>query len=318
MDEKRARFYKSEEGYQAITDWYNTLVSKFDFDYESIYIETRFGKTHAFVSGAPDAEPLILIQGLAGSAPLWYQQIPAFAKHFRVYALDTPGQPGRSDLNPPPFTKNGYTYWIEDVLKALNIGSASFVTVSTGGWFLTMFSIHAPGKVKKMVLVSPTGLIRARIPFKIWLENALNKKKEGKLVLEKDLSAREYFPGKGGHRFNRELARCMALCTRHFRLQNSVGVTNEKTGRVSFLKGIQFTRKMFLSEPGHVLSQIRSPALVVLGSREVLYNPRKLQRKLAKLIPSYQVNIIPDSGHSVVFDNPEVFNKIALEYLLNG
>jgi pimeloyl-ACP methyl ester carboxylesterase len=316
MDEKLARFYKSEKGYQAMTDWYNALVSKFDFDYESIYLDTRYGKTHAFVSGAPEAQPLILVQGLAGNAPLWYQQIPVFAEHFRVYALDIPGQPGRSDLNPPPFAKDGYTYWIEDMLKALKIGKAHFLAVSTGGWFLTKFAIYAPDKVGKMVLVSPTGLIRARIPFKIWLKNAFNIKKDGQLSLEKDLNARDYFPEKGVRGYNRELAKSMALSTRHFRLQNSVGVINEKTGRVSISKGIQFTRKMFFSEPKKVLRLIQSPALVILGSNEVLYNPANLKRRLARLVPSYKVEIIPDSGHSVVFDNPELFNKIALDYLL--
>jgi pimeloyl-ACP methyl ester carboxylesterase len=56
--------------------------------------------------------------------------------------------------------------------------------------------------------------------------------------------------------------------------------------------------------------------LVILGDHEVLYNSKKLKVKLEKLIPSFSVHIISDSGHSVVFDDPEVFNKIALDYLL--
>jgi pimeloyl-ACP methyl ester carboxylesterase len=311
-----SQFYKTQEGYEAIRNWYDSLVAKFDFDHEFQYVDTRYGKTHIIVAGNKDAPPLILVQGLAGTAPLWYHQIPVFAKHFRVFALDTPGQPGKSDLNPPSFTQNGYSFWLNDVMDSLGIQRASFLGVSTGGWFLTKFSLYAPHRIDRMILVSPTGFIRARIPFKIWFDNIKNKKKNGQLSLESDLNARDYFPGKGVKRYDRELAKAMALSTRHFRLQNSVGVVNDKTGKIVFSKAIGFTRKMFFAEPKSVLKKVTTNCLVILGDHEVLYNSKKLKVKLEKLIPSFSVHIISDSGHSVVFDDPEVFNKIALDYLL--
>jgi len=316
VQDKITQFYKTQEGYVAIRNWYDSLLAKFDFEYQTQYVNTRYGKTHIIVAGNKDAPPLILVQGLAGSAPLWYHQIPEFARHFRVFALDTPGQPGKSDLNPPSFTQNGYSFWLNDVMDSLGIQQASFLGVSTGGWFLTKFSLFAPQRIEKMILVSPTGFIRARIPFKIWFDNIKNKKKNGQLSLESDLNARDYFPGKGVKRFDRELAKAMALSTRHFRLQNSVGVVNEKTGKIAFGKALRFTRKMFFSEPKSVLRNITTNCLVILGDNEVLYNSKKLKVKLEKFIPSFKVHIISDSGHSVVFDNPGVFNKIALDYLL--
>jgi pimeloyl-ACP methyl ester carboxylesterase len=164
--------------------------------------------------------------------------------------------------------------------------------------------------------MSPTGFIRARIPIKIWFDNIKNKKKKGQLSLEADLNARDYFPRKGVKHYDRELAKAMALSTRHFRLQNSVGVVDEKTGKIAFGKAIRFTRKMFFAEPKSVLKKVTTNCLVILGDNEILFNSKKLKMKLEKLIPSFRVHIISESGHSAVFDEPEVFNKIALDYLL--
>jgi pimeloyl-ACP methyl ester carboxylesterase len=316
MTEQESLFYKSQKGYDAMKQWYDALLSSFDFPHELTYLDTRYGKTHAIVAGDAHAPPLILVQGLAGNAVLWYHQLPAFAEKFRVFALDIPGQPGRSDLNPPPFTRSGYAGWLVDVLDALGYASANFLAVSTGGWFMAALMLAHPGRVAKSILVSPTGFIRARIPYKIVLINIMNKRKSGQLSLERETDARKYFPEKGVKRFDRELAKSMALSTRHFRLQRSVGVVHESTGKVIPRKGLSFLRNMFGAVPKKHLRRITHEALVVLGDREVLYKAHKLQRKLKRVIPSFRVEVIPDSGHSVVFDQYEDFNRMALEYLL--
>lgn len=318
MTEQEALFYKSQKGYDAMKQWYDALLSSFEFEHDLMYLDTRYGKTHAIVAGSRQAPPLILVQGLAGNAPLWYHQIPFFARHFRVYALDIPGQPGRSDLNPPPFQRDAYAGWLLDVLDSLACEKAHFLAVSTGGWFMSGLFLEYPQRVDKVILVSPTGFIRARVPYKIWWKNFRNKKKSGQLSLEKETDTRKYFPDKGARRYDRELARSMALSTRHFRLQRSVGVVNEESGKVIPRKALSFTRNMFGALPAKLQKRIKVEALVVLGDQEVLYHAGRLQKKLARLIPSFRVEVIPDSGHSVVFDQHEEFNQLALDYLMDN
>ena len=77
--EGRLRLYKSEVGYKAIMDWYADVLAKIDADLSSKYVPTRFGRTHMLVAGPEDAEPLLLIPGISGCAPLWRRQIPEFA-----------------------------------------------------------------------------------------------------------------------------------------------------------------------------------------------------------------------------------------------
>ncbi len=57
------------------------------------------------------------MQAVAGSALLWRNQLPVLSEHFRVYALDTVGQPGRSAPNPPSFFENDYMNWLLDIIS---------------------------------------------------------------------------------------------------------------------------------------------------------------------------------------------------------
>lgn len=317
MTEAEKRFYKTESGYRAIKNWYDSLLGKLSFEHELMYIDTRYGKTHILKAGDGNAEPLILVQGIACSAPLWYQQMPYFSKYFKVFALDTPGQPGRSDLNPPSFIEDGYTKWLLDVLDALKFEKAHFIGVSTAGWFVTKLAIHAPERINKMVLISPTGFVRARFPFKILIKNIWNRKKPAD-KLEDELSTRAYLPSKSTRKFDREIARAMALSTRHYRLDRAMGFAHEKRKGISVAKGLRVLRKIFLPEPMHVLKKIKTKGLVVLGDQELLFSSNKAYKKIDKHFPTLQVEIIPDSGHSLMYDKPAEFNKMAVDFLLSS
>ena len=65
------RMYKSEAGFNAIMSWYEETEAKIPVPVESVFVDTRFGRTHMLVAGPVDAEPVLLIPGVAGCAPLW-------------------------------------------------------------------------------------------------------------------------------------------------------------------------------------------------------------------------------------------------------
>ncbi len=317
IEDQRFALYKSTEGYQAIMAWYDDVLTLIECEFESQFVKTRFGHTHMLVAGPKDAEPLILIPGVAGCAPLWRRQLPAFAKHFRVYALDIVGQPGRSDPNPPSFLNDDYSLWLCDVLDGLHIDKAHFAGTSVGGWVVLKMGIDKPERVRKIVMLSPTGVSRARLPVKIWLTKVLNKQK-GTNELENDLTAKSVAsksPGGSFGTFDRQLARLMALCTRHYRVDRSVGVYNEATQKVDMRKGLRVLRKFFLSEPKSVLRQFKVPGLLVFGQHEVLYDPYKISKRAKKIIPDLETDVIEGAGHAAIYDRPDEVNEVIVNYL---
>ncbi len=317
IGDQRFALYKSDEGYRAIMSWYDDALKTIDCPFEEYFVRTRFGHTHMLVAGHEDAEPLILIPGVAGCAPLWRRQLPAFAKHFRVYALDIVGQPGRSDPNPPSFLNDDYVDWLRDVLDGLQIDSAHFAGTSVGGWIVLRMALVAPERVNKIVMLSPTGVSRARLPIKIWLTRVMNKRKDAN-ELEDDLTAKSVSsksPGGSFGTFDRQLARLMALCTRHYRVDRSVGIYNEDTHKVDKVQGLRVLRKFFLSEPKYVLEQLSVPGLLIFGQHEVLYNPYKIVKRAKKLMPSLETDVIEGAGHAAIYDKPDAVNQVVIDYL---
>ena len=316
VEDARFSLYKTADGYRAIMDWYDNALELIDCEYESQFVKTRFGHTHMLVAGPEDAEPLFLLPGVAGCAPLWHRQIPAFAEHFRVYALDVVGQPGRSDPYPPSFLNQDYSTWLCDVLDGLRIDKAHFAGTSVGGWIVMKLAIDAPERIRKVVMLSPTGISRAKLPVKIWLTKVLNKKKDAN-ELEDDLTAKSVSsrsPG-DGKTFDRQLARLMALCTRHYRVDRSVGVYNEKTHKVDIGKGLRVLRRFFLAEPKAVLRQFSVPGLLIFGEQETLYKPEPIVKRAKRLMPHLETNIIQGAGHAAIYDRPDAANKAVLDFL---
>ena len=313
----RLKLYKSEEGHKIIMKWYDDVTASIDADVASKYVPTRFGRTHMLAAGPEDAPALILIPGIAGCAPLWRRQIPEFAKHFRVYALDIVGQPGKSDPATPSFLNDDMSEWLLDVLDGLDIRRAHIAGTSVGGWMAMRFAIYAPERVEKIVMLSPTGVSRAKLPIKIWITKYLNKWRAAD-ALQDDLTAKSVTnksPGRSFGTFDRQLAKLMALCTRHYRVDRSLGVYNEATGKVDFWAGMKVLRKFFLSEPRALLRRFTGPGLLILGEFEILYNPWKVAKRARKFMPGLETEVIEGAGHAAIYDKPEQANARVIEYL---
>jgi pimeloyl-ACP methyl ester carboxylesterase len=311
--------YRSAEGFNAIMSWYEDTLAKIEIPVESVFVDSRFGRTHMLAAGPTDAEPVLLIPGVAGCAPLWRQQFPDLARYFRVYALDIPGQPGRSDPNPPSFTNDDYTLWLTDVLDGLALPRAHVAGVSVGAWVAMRFAITAPDRVLSVAMLGPTGLSRARLPWRIWLTRVIRKSKDAD-VLQDDLTAKSVAsksPGGTFGTFDRTLARAMALCTRHYRVDRSLGIYDEATGRVDKWKGLQVLRKFFMSEPASLLRTFASPGLLVFGEHEVLYDPYRVGRRAQRLMPGLRLEVVPGAGHAAVYDRPAEVNSLLIEFFRN-
>jgi pimeloyl-ACP methyl ester carboxylesterase len=317
----RLKLYKSEAGFNAIMAWYESLVEQIEVPCSSRYVETRFGRTHMLVCGPENAPPLVLVQAVAGNAPLWRNQLPALARHFRVYALDTVGQPGLSDPNPPSYitAKSEFSDWLVDVLDELNIEKAHFAGVSAGGWQIMRLAAEHPTRVGKLVMLSPMGVSNARLPWKIWVTKVLSKKRSTN-QLEDDLTAKSVrSPSAKGSfgSFDRQLARGMALCTRHFRLDRSMGVYNEATQKVSIGKGLRVLKRFFLSDTRQNIKSVQAESLVIFGEHEILYDPHKVSKRVESLMPNVTATVIPEAGHAAIYDQPERVNPIIVDFLLS-
>jgi len=311
------KLYKSLLGRQKIMSWYEQLKNDIKVDHESLFIPTRFGQTHAIAAGDIRAKPVLLIPGIAGCAPLWRHQINDLSKHFRVIALDMVGQPGKSAPNPPSVFNNDYSDWFQDVVKNLGIHKPHCIGVSAGATTAMDVAILKSGLIDRVVMCGPTGLARARLPFRQWFSMAIAKKKDAN-ALEGELTASSFSKPRSGKTFgsfDRQLARGMALCTRFYRVDKSLGIYNEETSRISLLKGVRVIGKFFFTVEKKRLMRFKNRGLLIFGEYELLYNPKKIAKQIEKLIPTIEVEIINNAGHAAIYDQPEEVNKKVISFL---
>jgi hypothetical protein len=102
-------------------------------------------------------------------------------------------------------------------------------------------------------------------------------KKKDADVLSDDLTASSFSKPRSGKTFgsfDRQLARGMALCTRFYRVDKSLGIYNEKSSRVNYIKALKVISKFFFSVDKKKLRTFKNPGLLIFGEFEVLYNPK--------------------------------------------
>jgi pimeloyl-ACP methyl ester carboxylesterase len=105
-------------------DWYDRELRKYPVPYQARMVDTELGPTHVLVSGDPDAEPLVLLHGRGDTALTWNEFIVQFSAHFRTYAIDLPGYPGKSVGRRLASLGSGTADWLAQALTGLGVDAA--------------------------------------------------------------------------------------------------------------------------------------------------------------------------------------------------
>jgi len=265
--------------------------------YEDLEIPTRFGLTHVVTSGLKDAPPLVLLHGSGMTLTMWSANIADFSKDYRVYAIDVMGQPGKSVPNPdePIRDKADYMAWLHESLNALDLERISLVGMSYGGWLALNFAITAPARVHKLVLLSPgasfqplTRQFMARVMFMTFLPTRLSTDSLLSWMGIKDT------PGDPSSQGLRDL---FYLGMKHFRFP---------------LETARVIPDVCCDEE---LRALCVPVLVLIGDREVIYDPAKALARAEQLIPNFEGELVPQSNHNMCGSHYQIVDLRVLDFL---
>lgn len=135
---------------------YDSLLQQWASPHETWCVPTRYGDTFVIASGEKTAPPLLLLHGAGMNSAMWLGEEREYSRSFRVYAVDIPGDPGRSDERQLPLKGSAYTEWLYDVFQALDLRQASLIGISLGAWLAVKFSVSFPDKVDKLALLCPS------------------------------------------------------------------------------------------------------------------------------------------------------------------
>ncbi len=173
------RSFISEESKDKVLNYYDMLLEKISVKYSKLNIQSRFGDTFCIAAGEDTAPSIIFLHSGNMNSAMWVEYISSFSKHFRVYALDMPGEPGKSIDNRLSYDTDDYIEWLSDVLDFLYIKNTMLIGSSLGAFVAAKFSSQKPEKISKLVLISPLGIVHDENKFKDIAISIFPKLEEG-------------------------------------------------------------------------------------------------------------------------------------------
>ncbi|QIY76119.2 alpha/beta fold hydrolase [Streptomyces sp. RLB1-33] len=100
---------------------------------------------------------------------MWYPNTRALSADRPVYAIDTPGDPGRSVQREPIHQPERAAQWLDETLAGLGLDRVHLVGSSYGGWLALNQAHRRPDRLASVTLLDPGGLEKVGLRFFVWI-----------------------------------------------------------------------------------------------------------------------------------------------------
>ncbi|MEV7871933.1 alpha/beta fold hydrolase [Streptomyces sp. NPDC088124] len=256
-------------------------------------VETSFGTTHVYRYGPADPAaasrtPVVLVHGAGSCSAMWYPNTAALAAERPVYAIDTPGDPGRSVQREPIHQPERAAQWLDETLAGLGLDRVHLVGSSYGGWLALNQAHRGPGRLASATLLDPGGLEKVGLRFFAWIFVSL-------------------FATSAPKRLRPRLAAWLE--------QPVLVVPELRTMVRASTRAYRVRRPAPLPLTEDELRTIRTPLYLVLGKRSLILHPRRQAERVPRLIPGARADIITGTGHGPQIDHADQVNARMLDFM---
>jgi pimeloyl-ACP methyl ester carboxylesterase len=274
------RVFQTDAGKSRFLSVYDDRIRAWPVPCEELDLPTRFGTTHVIASGAPEAPPLFLLPAMMAGATVWRANVETLSRHFRVYAVDVIGEPNKSQPTRRILSRRGYAEWFGDVLDTLRIGRASIVGNSYGGFLAMNQASLTPDRVSRIVLLSPAATFAP-----IWA-------------------------------FYRQIFRSSFFAW----IANGVVIDPLDANWGDLVNLARIEGRPVNIVPPRVLRRselrnIRVPTLLLIGDKEVIYEPQSTIVRALERMPGLVAAIVPGANHMTALTKPDDVNARMVEFL---
>jgi pimeloyl-ACP methyl ester carboxylesterase len=229
---------------------------------------------------AGDGDPLVLLHGGLCTNETWAAQMPVFAEHFRVIAPERRAHGHTPDVDGPL----NYSDMAADTigfLEAVVQQRAHLVGWSDGGIVGLLVAIARPDLVQKLVAISANTNPDGVVP-----------ETHDMLAAEPDDPSMEMF--------------------------RSLYVASSPDGADHWPIVLAKAGEMSSTQPDisrDELGSISVPTLVLASDDDIVTLEHTVE--LYRSIPGSELAIVPGTSHALVFEKPDVVNRLVLDFLQN-
>jgi len=245
-----------------------------------------------------EGENLILIHGAFDNMDMWYNQVPAFSRYFRVITYDIRGF-GKTESREAEYSVAQFKEDLYQFTKALDIEKTYCLGFSLGGSIAVHLAIDHPELVKAIVLSNSS----AGLPVSTPPPGAMER---GQKIAE--------LLGKGDIRAAAEMMAASAFSP-DFKSKNPVEferfVNSKLQNDPHKLAQVMQSLRGGGSTPD--VSKLQCTSLLIIGEYDLGMSPSR-GKQLQQAIPNSKLVTIA-AGHSCPFEAPDEFNREVIEFL---
>lgn len=255
------------------------------------------GRRIAYDLLGPDNAPIVCFtHSLAADGGMWAEQMPALMQNgWRVLRLDMRGH-GGSDPVPGSYTMSQLANDVDGALNVLQIPRIHYIGLSIGGMIGQAFALEHGQRVISAfwcdtLPASPQG---AR---DVWDQRMNTVRQAKSLAPLADATVERWLTDRLKARNPR----------RWTQIRDGVAATTPEgyLGCCDAILNFDFTAK---------LPSLQLPVLVLCGAQDA-GTPPDQNRRIAELVPGARYEEMADARHFPNVEDPEVFNRIMLEWL---
>ena len=240
-------------------------------------------------------DSLVLVHGLGASAERWSKVIPIFTKHYRVIVPDLIGF-GYSDKPIADYTPDFFSEFLEKFFDAMSIEHPNVIGSSLGGQITAEYASKHSNNIKKLILVSPAGMMKQSTPaLDAYIMAAL---------YPNELSAKNAFELMEGSGKEAD-----EIIVKEFieRMQ----LPNAKLAFMSTILGLKNSEIISAK-----LETIHTPTLIIWGSNDPVI-PIQHAEGFVSSIRDCRFYRMDGCGHTPYVQDPDTFASVVLDFLKN-
>ena len=265
-----AQNYVSPQAFEQAMGFYQQQLAGWPVPAEQRIVPTRIGDTFVLVFGSAGFPPLVLLHGSASNSGSWAMDASAFARCFRVFAVDLPGETGKSTGTRPPYEGSSYAKWLSDVFDQLGLERASICGLSLGGWAGLKFAAAYAARVERLAVLAPGGVAPARQSFTDEADVALAQGEDGIRAMAAAVFAPQPPPP---------------------------GVAEAFVFMHSIYKARRDDLPILTDDE---LRAIAAPTLLIGGAQDAVLDMAATEARMRLLVPRFASAIDPEGGHALI------------------
>jgi pimeloyl-ACP methyl ester carboxylesterase len=246
--------------------------------------------------GRGEREAIVLLNGLAMHAKAWYGFLPRLLPELDVVLYDYPGQ-GESSARDVPYFIDRIASYLASILDALGLERVHLMGISYGGFVGLDFARQHQERLHTLTL---SGILLSHEQlFEMYEALSLRFYRGGPLAWE--LYTHYMYEKIFGESFVRATGAQLETLRERFHDRYQ-----DKTHALVRLTEAQdpFFASLEARLPGY--RAIRTPTLIMAGAEDRAIPPW-VQRKLTTILPATRFELVPDCGHVVYIEKPELF-----------